>query len=108
MSDLPHDERLAKLKTLEVWLDWQLYDTRRKIHALEQAPTGPASYVVEPKKHPTHPQPALIHLAGCTMPQRKTLPVDAGAARIGLADDPDIAACPFCAPDRRLAEGGGD
>ncbi|GGK24792.1 hypothetical protein GCM10011583_66070 [Streptomyces camponoticapitis] len=107
MSDLPPAERLAKLRTLEAWLDWQLYDTRRKIHALEQAPTGPASYVVEPKRHPTHPEPARIHLADCTMPQRKTLPIEASAARLGLTEDPgSVAACEFCAPERRLANDG--
>lgn len=103
MSELPPAERLAKLQTLEAWLDWQLHDTRRKIHSLQQIISNPAGqYVIEPKRHPTHPQPALIHLADCTMPQRKTLPVDADQARLGLAEDPDIAPCPFCTPRRGL------
>ncbi|WP_329390320.1 DUF6233 domain-containing protein [Streptomyces sp. NBC_01716] len=107
MSDLPPAERLTKLRTLETWLEWQLANTRRKIHALEQAPTGPGGYVIEPKRHPTHPEPALIHLADCTMPQRKTLPIEASAARLGLTEDPEtVAACEFCAPERGLAEGG--
>ncbi|PAZ15698.1 hypothetical protein CLM62_12950 [Streptomyces sp. SA15] len=103
MSDLPRAERLAKLRALEEWLDWQLHDTRRKIRDLETAATPPASYVIEPKQHPKHPAPALIHLAGCTMADRKTSPVEADAARIGLTKDPEhIAACEFCAPGKAL------
>lgn len=103
MSDLPPDERLAKLRTLAEWLDWQLRDTRRKIHSLEQMAQRPARYVIEPKQHPKHPLPALIHLADCTMTQRKTTPVDAHAAKLGITKDPEnIAACEFCAPSSRL------
>ncbi|MET7687929.1 DUF6233 domain-containing protein [Streptomyces sp. NPDC005483] len=104
MSDLTPVERLAKLRTLESWLDWQLRDTRRKIEALEaQAQQTPARYVIEPKQHPKHPQPATLHLADCTMPQRRTVPASASEARVGLAKDADnIAACEFCAPDRAL------
>lgn len=108
MSDLPPDERLAKLRTLEAWLDWQLRDTRRKIHNLEQMARQPARYVIEPKKHPTHPLPALIHLADCTMTQRKTLPCSPDEVRLALTRETDIAAaCEFCAPDKRLEKEAG-
>jgi hypothetical protein len=101
VTDLSPAERLAKLRTLESWLDWQLHDTRRKIRDLEQA--AAPRYVIEPKQHPKHPAPALIHLADCTMAQRATSPVEADAARIGLTKDPElIAACEFCAPGRSL------
>jgi hypothetical protein len=104
VTDLPPDERLAKLRTLEQWLDWQLHDTRRKIADLEKAQAP--RYVLEPKMTPKHPQPALIHLADCTMPQRATSPIDADAARIGLTKDPgNIAACEFCAPGKTLGIG---
>lgn len=96
-------ERLAKLRTLEQWLDWQLRDTRRKIEALETADRPAVGYVIEPKAHPAHPRPALIHRADCTMAQRKTSPVDDNQARIGLTKDPaNIAACEFCAPGDSL------
>ncbi|MER6350699.1 DUF6233 domain-containing protein [Streptomyces sp. NPDC001634] len=102
MSDLPPAERLAKLRTLEEWLDWQLRDTRRKIEQLERQ-QQPARYVIEPKQHPKHPEPARIHLADCTMAQRKTSPISEHDARLGLTKDPDnIAACPFCEPDKTL------
>jgi hypothetical protein len=35
MNDLPPVERLAKLRALEEWLDWQLNSTRVKIRTLE-------------------------------------------------------------------------
>jgi hypothetical protein len=103
MTDLPIAERLARHRTVEAWLVWQLEQTRRTIRELEQAAGQPVRYVIEPKQNPKHPQPALVHLATCTMPQRATLPVDAGEARIGLTKDSDnVAACPFCAPGKTL------
>ena len=101
MPDLPSVERLAKLRTLEEWLAWQLDQTRRKIRDLEQAP--PEKYVLEPKQHPKHPEPALIHTAGCTMPQRDTSPISAADARLGLTKGgDDIAGCEACAPREAL------
>jgi hypothetical protein len=103
MNDLPIAERLARHRTVEAWLVWQLEQTRRTIRELEQAAEQPVRYVIEPKQNPKHPQPALVHLADCTMPQRKTLPVDAGEARIGLTKDSDnVAPCRFCEPGKTL------
>ncbi|MFE7777846.1 DUF6233 domain-containing protein [Streptomyces sp. NPDC057445] len=107
MSDMTPAERLAKLRILESWLDWQLRDTRRKIGDLKlQASAQPARYVIEPQRSPTHPEPALIHLADCTMPQRDTLPISAADARLGLTKDSDsMAGCEFCAPQQQLGIG---
>lgn len=100
MSDLSPTERLAKLRAVEEWLAWQLQQTRQRIRDLEaQTPR----YALEPKQHPKHPQPALIHLADCRMPNRATSPVEADTARIGLTKDADnIAPCDFCRPDVAL------
>jgi hypothetical protein len=97
---MPPAERLSKLRAVEAWLDWQLQQTRKRIQDLEaQEPR----YVLEPKQHPKHPAPALIHHADCTMVTRATTPVDAHSARIALTKDADnIAACEFCAPDKTL------
>lgn len=101
MPDLSPADRLAKLRTLEEWLAWQLDQTRRKIRDLEQAP--PERYVLEPKQHPKHPQPALIHTADCTMPNRATSPIDAADARLGLTKGgEDIVGCEFCTPGKTL------
>ena len=66
----------------------------------------PDGYVLEPKKHPAAPQPALVHTAACTMPQRTTMPITADDARIALKDPAGISeACQFCRPDTELADG---
>jgi hypothetical protein len=101
MNDLSPAERLAKYRAVEEWLVWQLGQTRRKIRDLEQPP--PTAYVIEPKQHPRHPQPALIHTADCTMPQRDTSPVKDDQARIALTKGgDDITGCEFCNPGASL------
>jgi len=105
MSDLTPAERIAALRNVAAWLEYQLGQTRQRIRELEAQQT-PVRYVLEPKPHPKHPQPALIHLADCTMPQRATSPVDDNQARIALTRDPDtFAACEFCAPGKALGIG---
>ncbi|MFI5679972.1 hypothetical protein [Streptomyces cellulosae] len=47
MSDLPPAERLAKLRTLEAWLGWQLRDTQRKIEQVEQQTRATGGYVTD-------------------------------------------------------------
>lgn len=102
MSDLSPTERLAKLRALEEWLDWQLRDTRRKIRDLEQQ-QAEVSYVVEKKIRDDHPMGATIHLAGCTMPERETNPISAGDARVALTKDGKFfQPCEFCAPRKSL------
>lgn len=79
---------------------------RRPAPRPAQAPTDPATgYKMEPKKHPKAPQPALIHVADCTMNDRRTTPMTEHAARLALKDpiQPKITeACPFCRPDTTL------
>lgn len=106
MSDLTSAERLAKLRTLEAWLDWQLHDTRRKIRDLEQQ-DAPAGYVVEKKIRDDHPLGAIVHLATCTMPERGTQPISADDARTALTKDGQFFhACEFCAPGKSLGSAG--
>lgn len=103
MSDLTSAERLAKLRTLEAWLDWQLHDTRRKIRDLEAAASPPASYVVEKAIREGHPLGAIIHLADCTMANRETRPISADDARTALSKDAKFFhACEFCDPGKTL------
>jgi hypothetical protein len=108
MNDLSPAERLAKLRVLREWLEWQLNSTLQKISELEQAAGQSAGYVLEPKPNPKHPAPALIHVAGCTMTNRKTSPVTEHNARLSLTKDRDhFAPCEFCAPDKELGLEGG-
>lgn len=103
MSDLTPAERLAKLRTLEAWLDWQLHDTRRKIRDLEAAASPPVDYVIEKAIREGHPLGATIHLATCTMPGRETRPINTADARAALTKDSKFFhPCEFCAPDKPL------
>lgn len=88
MSDLTSAERLAKLRTLEAWLDWQLHDTRRKIAALEAEASPPVGYVVEKKIRDDHP-------------------LGADDARTAIAKDGRFFhACEFCKPGESLGISG--
>jgi hypothetical protein len=105
MTDLPPAERLAKLRTLEEWLAWQLQDTQRKIAAVEQQVREQA-YVVEKEIREGHPLGATVHLDTCTMAQRETRPVSADEARFALTKDKQFfQACEFCAPGKALGIG---
>ena len=103
MPDLPPTERLAKLRTLEEWLAWQLESTRRKIRDLEQQQARPVEYKVEKQLREGHPLGATIHLADCTMTQRDTRSISADDARAALTKDGKFfRGCEFCAPGRAL------
>jgi hypothetical protein len=106
MTDLPPAERLAKLRTLEEWLAWQLDQTRRNIAAVEREVQQEAGYIVEKEIREGHPLGATIHLATCTMVQRETRTVSADEARHALTKDKQFfQACEFCAPAASLGIG---
>ncbi|MFF2519383.1 DUF6233 domain-containing protein [Streptomyces sp. NPDC058086] len=64
-------------------------------------PSPKSGYVVQQKRTPTGPEPALIHMADCTMIEGTSHPIRADEARAALAD-PNITACQFCRPDTEL------
>ncbi|MEV6181365.1 DUF6233 domain-containing protein [Streptomyces sp. NPDC052015] len=106
MTDLPPAERLAKLRTLEEWLAWQLQDTRRKIEVLERQVQEQAGYVVEKAIREGHPLGATIHVADCTMVQRETRTISGAEARFALTKDGGFfTPCEFCAPGKTLGIG---
>ncbi|OIJ88273.1 DUF6233 domain-containing protein [Streptomyces colonosanans] len=122
------EEQIADNETLGIYLHLQrdavraaLARAERKTAHRSQRPSRPrrpapppadapdrgelraTGYVIEPKRHPKHPKPALIHLADCTAPQRDTMPVARDQARLGLVKDAEhIAACEVCAPGTSL------
>lgn len=71
MSDLPPDERLAKLRALEEWLDWQLGNTRARIRTVEaeveqakrqaQRAWAEARWKLEPARD----RRSVLHRGGC-------------------------------------------
>jgi hypothetical protein len=103
MTELPPAERLAKLRAVETWLDWQLRQTRQRIRDLEQQQAKPVEYKVEEKLREGHPLGAAIHVADCAMTQRETRPIEAGVARDALMKDKRFfRACEFCDPGKTL------
>ncbi|MFC4502951.1 MULTISPECIES: DUF6233 domain-containing protein [Streptomyces] len=105
MSELSPAERLAKLRTLEEWLAWQLDQTRRKIgdveRRLQQEEQG--GYISEQAIHNDHPAGVTIHRADCTMIERPVTSLTAEKACWSLSNDKSFFhPCQFCAPGKAL------
>lgn len=58
-------------------------------------------FVVQQKRTPDGPEPALIHLADCTMIEATSHRIRPDEARTALAA-PDIEPCRYCRPDTAL------
>ncbi|MFE0207047.1 DUF6233 domain-containing protein [Streptomyces sp. NPDC058985] len=71
MSDLPPEERLAKLRALEEWLDWQLGNTRAKIRTAEaeveraKVQAQRAHAEARWKLEPARDRRSVLHRGGC-------------------------------------------
>ncbi|MER6122766.1 DUF6233 domain-containing protein [Streptomyces sp. NPDC001795] len=64
----------------------------------ERRSTG---FVVQQKRTPNGPQPAVIHTDDCTMIEGTTHPIRSDEARAALTD-PNLEPCAFCRPDSGL------
>ncbi|WP_247697456.1 DUF6233 domain-containing protein [Streptomyces sp. b94] len=64
-------------------------------------PMKEVGFVVQQKRTPTGPEPALIHMADCTMIEGTPHRIRADEARAALTD-PNIEPCQFCRPDIEL------
>ncbi|MBK3572622.1 hypothetical protein JHN63_02040 [Streptomyces sp. MBT65] len=63
----------------------------------------PGTYMLEPKIHPDHPRPPIIHIGGCNRPERSTSECTVREAELALT--PGLVgaeACPRCRPDLSL------
>ncbi|MEV6667920.1 DUF6233 domain-containing protein [Streptomyces nigra] len=58
-------------------------------------------FVVQQKRTPSGPEPAMIHTDDCTMIDGPAHPIQGHEARAALTD-PNIAPCAFCRPDTEL------
>ncbi|MFE6620504.1 DUF6233 domain-containing protein [Streptomyces sp. NPDC057740] len=65
------------------------------------APGHPGTYVVQQKRTPDGPEPAVIHTTDCTMIEGTPHPIRPHEARAALTD-PNIEPCAFCRPDSEL------
>jgi hypothetical protein len=103
MSDLTPVERLAKLRALEQWLDWQLRDTRRRIEAAEEQARAITGYVTEQERKAGQAVGVTIHTADCTHIQQAAATLDATKAQYALVKDGGFNhPCAHCRPDRAL------
>ena len=103
MSDLTPVERLAKLRTLEQWLAWQLRDTRRKIEQVEQQVQATVGYVTEQERKAGKAVGVTIHTADCRKIQQPVTAMDATKAQYALVKDGGFHhACEHCRPDKAL------
>ncbi|MEV1082024.1 DUF6233 domain-containing protein [Streptomyces sp. NPDC050211] len=58
-------------------------------------------FVVQQKRTPRGPEPAIIHVGDCTMIEGTPHRITEHDARVSLMD-PNIEACAFCRPDTEL------
>lgn len=68
--------------------------------ALAQA-SNRVGFVVQQKRTPMGPEPAVIHVSDCTMSEGTPHQIRADEARAALTD-PNVEPCGFCRPDTEL------
>lgn len=103
MSDLSPAERLAKLRAVEAWLDWQLRDTRRRIEQVGKQVRAIDGYVSEQERHAGKPVGVTIHAADCAKIGQPVATLTATDAQYALMKDPSFThACQHCRPDQIL------
>jgi hypothetical protein len=80
MNDLPTGERLAKLRALEEWLDWQL--------------------------EPARDRRTVLHRGGCGIWKGETAFLERGEVLLALEDDSLVVEmCGVCNPESGLRSG---
>ncbi|RPE38992.1 hypothetical protein EDD90_1942 [Streptomyces sp. Ag109_O5-1] len=68
--------------------------------AMTQAGTS-VGFVVQRKRTPNGPEPAMVHLDDCTLIEGMRYSISAHDARASLTD-PNVVPCAFCRPDTEL------
>ena len=103
MTDLSPVERLAKLRTLADWLEWQLRQTRQKIEQAEQQARATTGYVTEQERKAGQAVGVTIHTADCTKISQPVATLDATDTQYTLIKDPGFHhPCQHCRPDIAL------
>ncbi|WP_331728538.1 MULTISPECIES: DUF6233 domain-containing protein [unclassified Streptomyces] len=119
------DRQLADTDTLRTYLRLQRDEVQRALHAAgrplrqpqqpqarrslspvrpaEPPPNGPTGagdgYMLESKRHPKDPQPAVLHVDSCTKANRKASPISAAQFHVAIRDTEYIKTCDFCRPE---------
>ncbi|MFE7276017.1 DUF6233 domain-containing protein [Streptomyces sp. NPDC057623] len=119
------EDRIAENETVGIYLRLQSDAVRAALAGTEELPRSPrarpepprrhrptpspdrgtdrrpSSFVVQQKRTPDGPEPALIHTTACTMTEGTAHPIRTHEARVALTD-PNIEPCAFCRPDNEL------
>jgi hypothetical protein len=109
MSDLSTGERLAKLRALEEWLDWQLNSTRQKIRTLEaqeereRRQAARAWAEARWKVEPARGRRTVLHRGGCGIWKGELGFLSREEALLVLEDDSlNVEMCGVCNPGNGL------
>lgn len=109
MNDLPPAERLAKLRALEEWLDWQLNSTRARIRTLEaemdrvRAQERRAWQEARWKLEPARDRRTVLHRGGCGIWKGEHGFLDRTEVAEALADETlAVEMCSVCNPKAGL------
>ena len=109
MNDLPPAERLAKLRALEEWLDWQLGNTRARIRTLEaemdrtRAQERRAWAEARWKLEPARDRRTVLHRGGCGIWKGEAGFLERGEVLEALADETlAVEMCGVCNPEPGL------
>lgn len=112
MNDLTPAERLAKLKTLEEWLAWQLDSTRAKLRTLEaeierdKRQRERAYAEMRWKLEPARGRRAVLHRGGCGIWKGEHGYLERAEVLLALEDDTlTVEMCGVCNPESGLREG---
>ncbi|MEV7975476.1 DUF6233 domain-containing protein [Streptomyces sp. NPDC086519] len=103
MSDLTLVERLAKLRAVEAWLDWQLRQTRHRIEQTEQQVRAAGAYTTEQERRAGQAVGVTLHTADCARIQQPVNMLTEAEARFALAKDAGFThPCVHCHPEKQL------
>lgn len=121
------DRQLADAETIRTYLRLQREEVQRALQAAGRPsrpsrpqprptlapPTFPAGrspnsptgagdgYMLESKRHPKGPRPAVLHVDSCTRARRTTSPISAAQFRVSVLDTEYIETCSFCQPEAK-------
>lgn len=111
MPDLPPAERLAKLRALEEWLDWQLNSTRAKIRIVvaeverEKRTAARAWAEQRWKLEPARNKRTVLHRGGCGIWKGEQGYLERHEVMLALEDDTfTVEMCQVCNPESGLRE----
>ncbi|MDT0477417.1 DUF6233 domain-containing protein [Streptomyces sp. DSM 41014] len=103
MSDLTPVERLAKLRALQQWLEYQLRETGRRIEQAEQQAARAGDYATEPERRAGRDVGVTIHTRDCPRLRHPAATLTADQAQQALIGDPRFHhPCEHCRPDVTL------